>query len=130
MKTQIGVVQGLTVFKVDVVTDLKAEAVAIVLSCCDTAKGEAMALLQEHGASVVAVDLLVLLAVAIEHELFDDDIADTLGGGEDGEQGRCRGLSIQPEILLRTSAQGDFVAVDGDHSATDDVLQDPRRIAA
>ena len=66
MEAEIGVVLRAAAFEVNVVADLEGETVAVVVAGDDSPKGEAVAVLNEDGAGVVAVDLFIGVAVTVQ----------------------------------------------------------------
>ncbi len=112
MEPQVSIVQRLALVKPDIITDLEAEAVAVIVLGHDVAEPPAVAVLEEDRAGEVAVDVLVVVPVAVQHEILYLDIIDVLGR-EQGEDRRRRGILLRPEILRRQLVQEDDVAPDG-----------------
>jgi presenilin-like A22 family membrane protease len=79
MESEVGIVQGLAILELDVVADLEAEAVAIVVPRDHVAELPAVAVLDEDRAGEVAVDVLVVVAIPVEDEVFDLHVIDVLG---------------------------------------------------
>src|SRR5262249_49082838 len=77
VQAQAGVVVAVAALHDDVVADLPADAVAVVLAGRDLPQGHAVAVLQEDAAGVVAVEVLVVLPVAVEGDVLNDDVGDT-----------------------------------------------------
>ena len=89
MQTQPGVVVAVAVFHHDVVADLPTDAVAVVVAGRHLAHGDAIAILQEDAAGVVAVEVVVVIAIAVQREVLDDDVGDVLAA-KDRKEGRQR----------------------------------------
>src|SRR5262245_44198141 len=98
VQAELGVVLGGAALGEDVVANLPADAVAVVVARDDAAENEAVAVLEEEAAAVVAVEVLVLLAVAVERQVFDPGVGDVLPGDE-GEDGHRDGVAHAPEVF-------------------------------
>ena len=93
MKAKLGVIFRATIFKAYIVAHLKAEAIAIVVASAYIAECETVAMLDEDATSVVAVDCIVVLPVAVQHQILYADIVDPLGGKQ-GKKGGGEGLFL------------------------------------
>ena len=116
---EVGVVVAVAVLDHDVVADLEADAVAVVVPRRHAADGEAVAVLEEDAAGVVAVEALVVGLVAVEREVLDDDVGGPLGG-QQREHRRAGRLAGEPEVLAEAGVEPEAVARAGDERALDD----------
>src|SRR5262249_55429005 len=64
MQAETGVVVTVALLDDDIVTDLPADAVAVVLAGGQPVHADAVAVLQEDAAGVIAVEVVIVLAVA------------------------------------------------------------------
>ncbi len=110
---------AVTVFHCDVVTDLPADAVAVVVEGGHPADRDVAAVLQEDAAGVVAVQVLVVGPVAVEREVLDHDAGHELAA-EDGEQRGHGGVAHQPDVLAQGPVELEAVAGAGDERPLDD----------
>src|SRR5262249_53182868 len=118
VQAELGVVLGGAALDEDVVTDLPADAVAVVVGCDDAAEDEPVTVLEEAAAAVVAVEVLVLLTVAGERQVLDGHVADVLAGDE-GEDGHADGVAQAPEVLAQGAVELEALAGAGDEGALD-----------
>jgi hypothetical protein len=58
-----------------------------------------VAILDENPAGEVAVNVLVFIAVSIEHNVLHNNVVHVFSG-KDGEDSRSRGIFFQPKILF------------------------------
>ena len=84
-----------------VVANLPTDAVAIVMARRDAADGDPIALQEKDAARVIAIEVLVPGAVAVEDEVFDGDVGDVFTGNN-RKQRRDLGAAEPPEILPQT----------------------------
>ena len=98
MQAQIGVVVTVTVFHNDIVADLPADAVTIVVVCGQATHLNTVAVLQPDTASVIVVDVCMVLSIAVEGKVFDRNILNVFTT-EKWEQSAAGWLSGKPEIL-------------------------------
>ena len=104
MQTQIGVVVAVAVLNDDIMTNLPTDPVTVVIARRHVATCDAIAVLHEDTTGVVPIQILVLLAIAIESNVFDHDVRNVISR-ENREQ-RCRGgLSHQPKVLSQRTVQ-------------------------
>ena len=78
MKSESLVVFADTIFDQDIVTDLPGDPVAVVVFGSDSPNRDPIAVLQENTAGVVAVEMGVVLAIAVESKVFDRCLFDEL----------------------------------------------------
>src|SRR5262249_9496168 len=86
-----------------------ADAVAVVLPRRHLAHGDAVAILKEDAAGVVAVEVVVVLAVAVERQILDDHVGDVLAAEERKEAGGGR-VAHLPEVLAEGAVELEAVA--------------------
>src|SRR5262245_29881744 len=94
-------VMAMTLLHGDIVTDLPANAVAIVVSGGHLANGYVAAILKEDAAGVLPIQIGVLPLVAVQGQIFDFDALHAVAA-EDRKQCRCRRLAHLPEILAQS----------------------------
>ena len=121
MESEIGVVDGLAILELYIIADLETKAVAVVVTGGYVFKRPLIAMLNEDGAGEVTVDMLVLVPIAVEHEIFDNDVVDVFGG-EDRKDRRCGGVFFYPEILFGQPVQKEDVSPDGRDGRAQDVV--------
>lgn len=80
MNSKIRVVVTMAVFNDNVMTDLEADAIAVVIASFDVAKDEAIAILQEDTASVVTVKVFAVGSISIERNVFNQHVGGILTG--------------------------------------------------
>ena len=120
MQAQAGVVVALAVLDEHVVADLPGDAVAVVVAGDHAAEGQPAAILGEDAARVVAVEVVVVGAVAVERQVLDRDVRDVLGR-EQGEEARGGGLALlEPEVLAEGLVELEAVARAGHERPLDD----------
>ena len=78
VQTEAGVIVAVAILDQDIVADLPTDAVAVVIAGRDAANGETITVLEEDAAGVVAVQVIVVGFVAVERDVFDDDIGNVL----------------------------------------------------
>ncbi len=119
VQAEPGVVVAVAVLDPHVVADLPADAVAVVVAGRHAAQGDPPAVLQEHAAGVVAVEVGVVLLVAVQGDVLDGDVGDVLAA-QDREQGRSGGVALEPEVLPQGPVELEALAGAGDQGALDD----------
>ncbi len=82
MQAEVGVVVAVAVLDDDVVANLPTDAVAVVVASLDAAYRHAVAILQEDAAGVIAIEVIVFLAVAVERDVLDQAVADELAADQ------------------------------------------------
>src|SRR3979490_1419111 len=102
--------------------NLPADAVAVVVLGRDAANGDAAAILEEDAAAVVAVEVGVLGAIAVEGQSFDGEGGDVLGGGE-GEDGGRRRVAHLPIVFAQGAIELEAIAGAGDQGAFENILR-------
>jgi hypothetical protein len=80
MNAQSGVIVAVTILDDHVVTDLKADPVAVVVPGFHLADREAVAILEKDATRVVAVEIFVVLAVPVERKVLDDNVGRVFAG--------------------------------------------------
>ena len=94
MQAEVRVVVAVAVLDDDVVADLPTDAVAVVVARGDAADGVCGCSPGRKAAGVVAVQIVVVLFVAVEREVLDSDIGGVLAA-EDGERAAGGGLAAR-----------------------------------
>ncbi len=92
MDSQIMIVMAVAVLDDDIVADLEADAIAVVVSALDLTHMESIAVLKEDAPSIVAVEILIVGPIPIENEILDGDIGCPFAG----QQGKQRRASRLP----------------------------------
>src|SRR5262249_39796203 len=118
VQAELGVVLGGAALDEDVVADLPADPVAVVVARDETTEHELVAVLEEEAAAVVAVEVLVLLAVAVQRQVFDGGVGDVLPGDE-GEDGHGDGVAQAPEVVTQGAVEFEALLGAGDEGALD-----------
>src|SRR5262249_56237653 len=98
--------------------DLPAGPVAVVVAGAQTTEHELVAVLEEEAAAVVAVEVLVLLAVAVQRQVFDGGVGDVLPGDE-GEDGHGDGVAQAPEVVTQGAVEFEALLGAGDEAPLD-----------
>src|ERR1043165_3567707 len=83
-----------------VVANLPTDAVAVVVLGVHAADRDEVAVLEKNAASVVAVEVVVVLAIAVECEVLDLDVGNELAA-EDGKKRRDGRVAKPPEIFAQ-----------------------------
>src|SRR5262249_20599561 len=104
VQPQAGVVVAVTALDDDVMADLPAEAAAVVVPRGHAPQRHLPAVLQEHAAGVIAVEVLVVLAVAVQRDVLHADVGDLLAA-QDREDGGGGRLALQPEVLAQGAVE-------------------------
>src|SRR5262249_24876695 len=104
-----------------VVADLPTDAVAVVVARDYAADRKALTVLEEKAAGIVAVEIAVVLAIAIQGNVFDGDIADVLSG-DDREKTGDSGVVDAPEVVAQRPVQLEAVPGAGHQRAFQDDL--------
>ena len=78
MQAQVCVVVAVAVLHDHIMTDLPADAVTIIVVRSQPSHLNVVAILQPDTASVIAVEVCVILAIAIEGKVFNNNILDVL----------------------------------------------------
>ena len=117
MEAEAGVVVALAVLDEDVVADLPADAVAVVVAGDHPAEGQPAAILEEDAAGVVAVEVVVVGPVAVDGQVLDRDVGDVLGREEGEEACGGRLALLEPEVLAEGLVELEAVARAGDERA-------------
>ena len=113
VQAQPRVIVAVTVLDRHVVADLPTDAVAVVIPRRDLPDQHVAHVLQEDAATVVAVEVLVVLAVAVERELLDDEVL-RLFARHEREERRAGRVARRPEVLPQGAIQFEAVARAGD----------------
>ena len=74
MHAKVRVVVAVAILHDHIVTDLKTDAVAVVIPSCHAAERVAVAVLQKDTTSVVAVEVFAVRTVAVERDIFNDHV--------------------------------------------------------
>ena len=98
MYAKIRVIVAMTVFDFDVVTDLKADPVAVVVASLDSPQRVSVAVLQEDTAAVVAIEVLGIRTIAIERDVLDGDVRGTFTR-QQRKQRRTGWIARKPKVL-------------------------------
>ena len=80
MNTQVGIAMAVTTLDFDIVTDLKADAVPVVIPRGHIAYRVAIAVLQKNTATVVAIQIGIVFPISIQRQIFDQDIFRVFAG--------------------------------------------------
>ena len=98
-ETEIGIVDGFAVLESDVVANLEAESVAVIVAGRYVFECPLVAMLNEDRAGEVAVDMFVLFPVAVEYDVFHNYAVNVFG--REDRKNRCGcGAFLDPEILF------------------------------
>ena len=74
MDAEICVVVAMAILDENVVTDLKANSISVVVAGLDVADGIAVTVLEKDAASVVSVQFVVVFAVAVKDEVLNHHV--------------------------------------------------------
>ncbi len=99
MEAEVGVIYCLAVMKLDIIADLEAETISIVVSGNNVLESPAVAILDEDSTGEVAVDVLVVITVAVEHYVPDNNIVHVFSS-KDWKNSRSGGIFIYPKVLF------------------------------
>ena len=99
MESEVGVIYRLAALKLDIITNLKAETVSIIVTGDNILKTPLIAILDKDTAREVAVNVLVFIAVAVEHNVLDNNIVHVLSG-KDWKNCPGRGIFFYPKVLF------------------------------
>ncbi|MBA7636013.1 hypothetical protein ES703_43626 [subsurface metagenome] len=99
MEAEVGVIYCLAVLKLNIIADLEAETISIVVSGNNVLEAPPVAILDEDSTGEVAVDVLVFIAASVEHYVPDNNIVHVLSS-KDWKNSRSRGIFIHPKILF------------------------------
>jgi hypothetical protein len=80
MESQVGVVYRFAVSKSDVIADLETETIAVIVPGSNIPEAPPVTMLDENSAGEVAVNVLILLSAAVEHDVFYNDIIHVFSG--------------------------------------------------
>ena len=97
-----------------------SDSVAIIVARRYASDDVAIAILQEDAAAVIAVEVLIVLAIAVEREVLDHDVGRSFARQQRKQRG-ARRFARQPEIFPQPVAQLEAVAGSGDQRAFDHV---------
>src|SRR5215831_4959196 len=100
---------AVTLFHVNVMTDLPADAVAVVLASSHLTNADVPAVLEEDTTRVVAVQVGVLCLVTVERQVLDGDPGNLLTAQDRKERGR-RGLALLPQVFAQGLVKLETVA--------------------
>src|SRR3954464_14992591 len=109
MQAETRVIRTLAILDHHIVADLPTDAIAVVVSSDHPTNLNAVAVLHEDAARVIAIELIVVVAIPIEHEILDADVLHEFTA-EDREQGGCGGVVHLPEILAQGLIELEAVA--------------------
>src|SRR5262245_1350201 len=93
-----------------VVGNLPANSVAVVVAGRHAANDDAIAILQKDATRMVAVQIVIVLLVAIEREIFDDHVTNIFTT-EDRIQRGARAVAHEPEIFAQRPVELEAVSV-------------------
>ena len=74
MQSEIRIVVTVTVFYHNIMADLKTNAVPVVVPSGDAFQSVSIAILEKDAAPEITVQILIVFAVAIESQIFDDHV--------------------------------------------------------
>ena len=69
-----------TIFNNDIVADLEADPVTVVITSGDSAKRVTITVLQKDTTAIVAVEVFTVLAIAVERDVFNDHVSRVFTG--------------------------------------------------
>ena len=113
MQAKVCMVEAAAVLDDDIVADLPTEAVAVVIARGDLPDADVVAILQEDAAAIIAVQVIVGGAIAIEREVLDGDLFYAVAR-KDGKERRASGFAQLPEILAKWPIEPEAIAAVGD----------------
>jgi hypothetical protein len=99
MEAEVGVIYCLAALKLDIIADLEAETISIVVSGNNVLEAPPVAILDEDSTGEVAVDVLVVIAAAVKHYVPDNNIVHVLCG-KDWKNSCSGGTFIYPKVLF------------------------------
>jgi hypothetical protein len=69
-----------TVFDMNIVTDLKADSVSVVIPSFNVPNREAIAVLQENVATIISIEVAVVRTIAVEAKILNHNVRAVLAG--------------------------------------------------
>lgn len=120
MDSEVGVIVRVAVFDGNVVADLKADSVTVVVAGFEIANRVSIAVLQKDAAAVVAVQVGRVFSITVEGQILDRDVGGVFAG-EEWKQGRARRLTAEPQILSEAVTQFESITAPADQRSFDNV---------
>jgi hypothetical protein len=108
METEVGIVYRSAIAKLNVITDLEAETIPIVVFGNNVLEKPPVAVLDEDSAGEIAIDVFVVVAVAVEHQVFHGNVVHVFSS-KDRENSRSSGICVYPKVLFGQPVQEDNV---------------------
>src|SRR5262249_39420396 len=113
MQAQTGVVVRMAIFDRRVMADLPTDAVAVVIAGGHTSHVNAIAILEKNTAGIVAIEIRVLLFVAVECDVLNRDVGNFLAA-ENWKERRDLGLAHEPIVFAQSPIEFKTLAVASD----------------
>jgi hypothetical protein len=104
MESEVGVIYRLAALKLDIITNLKAETVSIIVTGNNILETPLVAILDKDTAGEVAVNVLVFITVTIEHYIFHNNIVHILSS-QDWKNSSGRSIFFNPKVLFGQTVQ-------------------------
>jgi len=74
MNAQVGIVVAVAVLDLHIVTDLKADAIAVIISRGDISNRVTITVLQKDTATIVAIQIGIVFSIPVQGQIFNQDI--------------------------------------------------------
>jgi hypothetical protein len=118
MKPEIGIPLRKTVFDKNIVADLPADPIAVVVDRLDISDSDPFAILHEDATAIIAIEVGIIRTVPFDLKVLDFNISHFFSA-EDREEDFGDRVMVCPKVLFQGSIQEKSISIAPDESAFD-----------